>query len=229
MSSNRHGFTLLELLLAMTVLAVVVAMFSLSLSGSIRVFEGTEEEEKIYTMAQTAMDRITEDLAGAFATQECSFEGESGLENGHRADTLQFCSLAHVVFNPKQQKDGPALIRYRVELNEDLDESYRLLRSDQLLLPEQEGDGESKAPGFILADNLRSLQLTYFDSSGQEFDNWQGTEEEQQKDREQGEEAVGRLPAAVHCILEFWKDAEHTSTVLFSTRVVVPVGVGSER
>lgn len=238
MSKSNFGFTLLEVLLAMSVLGVVVAMLSLSLSGAIRVSEGTEQDEEIYAMAQTAMQRITEDLSAAFVSRDAPFLGENVMEGGYRADKLQFCSLAHLVFNPEKQKFGLAQIGYRLERVQDTEDSYRLLRSDQLLLP---GDAMQQAleaaPAFILADRLRSMQLTYFDDQGQEFDNWQSQGEEQQgtekpEHTEQAEKtaraeetgARGKLPAAVHCILEFWLDQEQETTQIFSTRIILPVG-----
>lgn len=225
MNERACGFTLLEVLLAMTVLGVVVAMLSLSLSGSMRVYEGTERDEEIYSMAQTAMQRITEDLASAFAVEESPFVGENALEDGHRTDSLSFCSLAHLVFNPEKQKPGMALIGYRLEKEEGEGEGYRLLRSDQRLLPGQEAREEKEnPPAFVLADNLRSLQLTYFDSQGQEFDHWQGEEGAANSKQAENEEKKGKLPAAVHCILEFWVDPDQGITQIFSTRIVLPVG-----
>jgi len=240
----------------MTVLGVVVAMLSLSLSGAIRVYEGTEQDEEMYAMAQTAMQRITEDLTAAFASDDASFVGESVIEDGHRIDKLKFCSLAHLVFNPEKQKSGLAQIGYRLEKAEDEEDSYRLLRSDHLLMTgESMQEDREETPAFVLADRLRSLQLTYFDSQGQEFDNWQSQGEELQqsaqtaktakaeetaktegaKEAEQAEQAEeskteeagtkGKLPAAVHCILEFWVDQDQESTQIFSTRIILPVGV----
>ncbi len=252
MSKSNFGFTLLEVLLAMTVLAVVVAMLSLSLSGAIRVYEGTEQDEEMYAMAQTAMQRITEDLAAAFASKDAPFLGENVLEDGHRTDKLEFSSLAHLVFNPEKQKAGLARISYRLEQAQDGENSYRLLRSDQLLLPgEQTGEEREEAPAFVLADRLRSLQLTYFDRQGQEFDSWQSRSEEErqpektekkakteqpetqqqsEKTAEAEETAVpGKLPAAVHCILEFWLDQDQETTQIFSTRIILPVGAMGAR
>ncbi|WP_448874003.1 prepilin-type N-terminal cleavage/methylation domain-containing protein [Desulfobulbus propionicus] len=219
MTRRDRGFTLLEVLLAMTVLGVVVAMLSLSLSGSMRVFEGTERDEELYSMAQAAMRRISEDLAAAFASQDGPFRGENEVEDGRRVDRLRFCSLAHLVFNPDKQQPGPALIGYRLEKEDGEDRKYRLLRSDQPLLPGQEAEDEKmNPPAFVLADNLRSFQCTYFDRQGQEFDSWQVEVEENNSEKKE------KLPAAVHCILEFWVDADMETTQMFSTRIVVPVG-----
>lgn len=265
MTETQHGFTLLELLLAMTVFGVVVAMLSLSLSGSMRVVEDTEREDAILLMAQTAMRRITEDLAAAFAAGDEPFEGKSALEDGHRADSLRLCSQAHLVFNPNRQHPGPALIEYRLEKDEEDGRKYRLLRSDEPLLPGLETAEETETatpPAFVLADNLRSLQFTYFDSQGQETDDWQaedngkddgkgdgngkGNGDSDDKGKENGDgdgkgkgkengdgkgtskgddsDSKGKLPAAVHCILEFWIDADEDSVRMFSTRIVLPVG-----
>lgn len=219
MNNAQHGFTLLEVLLAMTVLGVVMAMLSLSLSGSMRLVESTEQEEEILTMAQTAMRRITEDIASAFWTREEPFLGTRMLEAGHRADRLDFCSLAHLVFNPDKQQPGPARIGYRLENDEEDRRKYRLVRSDEPLLPGREvPERTATAPAFVLAENLRSLQFTYFDRQGQEMDNWQAEFDEQDP---RGQE---KLPAAVHCILEFWVDADQETVRIFSTRVVLPVG-----
>ena len=230
MTASDRGFTLLEVLLAMTVLAVVVAMLTLSLSGSMRVFDGAEQDEEIYSMAQTALQRISEDLASAFASKDSLFVGESVMEDGHRADTVQFCSLAHVVFNPEKQKPGLGLISYRLEEEPGGGGTFRLVRSDQLLLPVEEKEEDSElSPAFILADDLRSFQLTYFDRTGQEFDNWPQEVEQQPAEEAQNPTAVPQLPAAVHCILEFWDDREEGTTQIFSTRVLLPVGASGAK
>nr|WP_320010231.1 prepilin-type N-terminal cleavage/methylation domain-containing protein [uncultured Desulfobulbus sp.] len=221
---NKHGFTLLEVLLAISMLAVVVTMLSFSLGGSMRVFEATEGDEVIYTMAQTAMERMVEDLSSAFVVKGCALNGETQLVNGYRADRVELCSFAHIVFNPSKQKRGLARIGYRLEQSETDEEAYKLLRSDQLLIPLQDDRAAVTAPGFIIADNLRSLQLTYFNAEGQEFDNWQGETDEPLAPNQTSQDPAMQLPAAIHCILEFWADEQHSSTIIFSARAVLPVG-----
>lgn len=224
MMRNPRGFTLLEVLLAMSVIGVVLAMLTLSLSGSLRMVEGVEREGEIYGMAQTAMQRITTDITAAFADAQTLFTGKNQLENGSRADTLHFGSMAHLVFNPGKQQPGPALLGYRLVPDEEDRRQYRLLRSDDPLLPPlQEGEAQKESEqdtlpgGFVLAENLRSLQFTYFDRQGQEFDSWQTEIDEENPDKQ------GKLPAAVHCVLEFWVDPEQDTTLIFSTRIVLPV------
>ena len=133
--------------------------------------------------------------------------------------------MAHLVFNPQKQRPGPALIGYRLEQDEQDHRQFRLVRSDEPLLPAVEeeeqttSERDAQPEGFVLADNLRSLQFTYFDRQGQEFDSWQAEIDEDNPDKQSG------LPAAVHCVLEFWVDPERDSTLIFSTRIVLPVAI----
>ena len=225
MIGNTRGFTLLEVLLAMSVIGAVLAMLTLSLSGSLRMVEGVEDEGELYSMAQIAMQRISADISAAFVDKQALFTGKNQLESGSRADTLQFGSMAHLVFNPQKQRPGPALIGYRLEQDEQDHRQFRLVRSDEPLLPAVEeeeqttSERDAQPEGFVLADNLRSLQFTYFDRQGQEFDSWQAEIDEDNPDKQSG------LPAAVHCVLEFWVDPERDSTLIFSTRIVLPVAI----
>jgi len=216
-SGRNHGFTLLEVLLAMSVLGVVVAMLSLSLSSSLQVVEATEREEEVFFQAQTALRRITADLGSAVAVQEGMFVGENKEIDGRRADQLTFSSQAHLVFNPEKQQPGVAIIAYRLQPDADDGRNLQLLRSDVLLAPGSAKDGDERAePVFLLADNLRSVQFTFFDRQGQEFDSWQRETEANDLD------TTMELPAAVHCILEFWLDRDKETVQTFSTRILLP-------
>lgn len=219
MTGRNQGFTLLEVLLAMSVLGVVVAMLSLSLSASLKVVEGTEREEDAYFQAQTAMRRIGGDLVAAFTAQEGTFVGEKKDLNGQRADSLQCSTLAHLVLNPEKQQPGAAVVRYWLQPDAADARKLQLLRSDTPALPgwDQRPEGGME-PAFLLADNLRSVQFSYFDREGQEFDSWQkGVDVDVDKNA-----AAPPLPAAVHVILEFWIDPDQETAQTFSTRFLLP-------
>jgi len=214
-----NGFTLLEVLLAITVLGVVMAMLSLSLSGTLRVVDATERQEEIYHQAQITFRRITEDLAGAVLTKEMGLVGKKNERDGQRTDTLVFASLAHLVLNPDKQKPGAAVIRYQLQADAEDVRKWRLLRSDTPLLPGVAADKEDALDSaFLLADNLRSVRFSFLNLQGQEFDSWGGatTTSEPQE--------VHPLPAAVRCTLEFWLDPDKETAQTFSTSVLIPAG-----
>ena len=219
--ATDQGFTLLEILLAMTVLGMVMAMLTLSLSATLRAVDASEDQEAVYHQAQTAFRRLSVDLAAGIEDADIPFSGTRMELDGQRTDTLAFASLAHLVFNRDKQRPGMAFIRYRLEPDDKDRRRLKLLRSDTLALPgvEYEEGGEAEARSFLLADNLRSVRFVYYDREGQEFDSW-GLEQE----GEQGEEPRP-LPAVVQCSLEFWLDPDKETALTFTTGVVVPAGL----
>lgn len=234
MRAGREGFTLLELLLAVSVLGIVMAMLSISLSGIVRLKETAEQEEAVFQQAQTALRRIGEDLGGAVLLREEPFVGASVEHGRERADTLEFASRAHLIFNPEKQKVGLALIRYLVEADREEPRRLRLLRSDTPLLPEEKSEEKNQEPrerrqrmdesqpeelSFLLADNLRSVRFRYLNAKGQEFDSWQSPVDEGPEGTSSG------LPAAVYCTLEIWLDMDADRYETFSTAMVVPLGL----
>ena len=214
---HAQGFTLLEIMLAITMLGVVMAMLSLSLSGAARVIDATEQQEVIYHQAQIAMRRITEDLAAALQLSEVAFTGTKADIKSQRADTLVFASLARLVLSNEQQKPGLAKVRYRVDPDAEDGRRLKLLRSDTLILPGVDyTKDEHEDRAFLLVDNLRAIRFRYLDHKGQESDSW--AEEQDSK----GQNEARPLPAGVVCTLEFWLDPEKDTSLSFSTGVLIP-------
>ena len=59
-----RGFTLVELMIAMSLLALVMALLGTALSGSTRAVEAITAESGVLVQAETALARLAEDLAG---------------------------------------------------------------------------------------------------------------------------------------------------------------------
>ncbi|MBP7517635.1 MAG: prepilin-type N-terminal cleavage/methylation domain-containing protein [Desulfobulbus sp.] len=228
MIATDKGFTLLEVLLAVTVLGVVAAMLSLSLGGTLRVVAATEQQEAAHHQAHTALRRLTADLASAVQAGEIAFTGQAGVDgaegDAEAGELLRFVSLAHLVFNPAPQRSNEAMIAYRVVPDADDRHRLKLLRADTVVLPgiDPEAAQDDEIP-FLLADNLRAVRLAYLDREGREYDGW-GSEQEA------ADQAEPRpLPAAVRCTLEFWLDADSETFQAFTTAVLVPAGlIGAE-
>jgi general secretion pathway protein J len=220
MQSNNAGFTLLEIMLAMLVLGVVVSMVSLSLSGSIRAVEATLSKGDVYYRAQVALDRLSEDLASAVLPAQVEFIGTAGSDAGE--GELSFASFAHLVFNEKNGQQGMGIIDYSVIADEENPGQLFLVRSDVLYRPAEDVDKKKKqdtGAGFLLSDTLRSVHFSFFDHEGEEQESWDTTVEDGQDSTKR------RLPAGVHCRLEYWLNQEDDSSIAFETTVMLPVGM----
>jgi prepilin-type N-terminal cleavage/methylation domain-containing protein len=209
MMRDRSGFTLLEIMLAMLILGMVVAMVSAALSGSIKAVEATLDQGDVYYRAQVAMERISDDLASAVLPDDAEFVG--GTE-GNNGIVLAFASLSHLVFDTAHDQAGLARIRYAVQGDHDKPGQLVLLREDVLQRKKDSDEREA----FLLCDRLRSVSFTFFNRNGEVLDTWDTAAEEEQE-RE--------LPAAVACRLEFWVDEEQDLSLSFQTTVLLPAAL----
>ncbi len=220
---GRAGFTLLEIMLAMLVLAMVVSMVSLSLSGSIRAIDATLDQGDVYYRAQVAMERISEDLASALLPADVEFIGAAGESDNGSAARLSFASLAHVVFNSDTDQPGLGLIGYSVRPDEEDEQQLLLLRTDVLYRPIADDQGtkaqNTDVEAFLLTDRLRSVKFTFVDRNGEVLDNWNTRVDPDDKEAERW------LPVAVSCRLEFWINQDEDTSVSFETTVILPVGM----
>ncbi|HBI16158.1 MAG TPA: hypothetical protein DDY20_11695 [Desulfobulbaceae bacterium] len=220
---SRQGMTLLEVLLAMFILAMVVSMVSLTLSGSINVVEATRTQGELYHRAQVAMLRISEDLASAVLVDSVEFVGTDKEEKGREADSLLFSSTAHVVFDPDHDHPGMAVIAYSVVEDEENEGEFLLLRADDLLTETAKTDEKKQVTqtrgGYLLSDRLRSISFTYMDDKGDEQDSWDSEVDPDDPT------AIRKLPVSVICTLEFWVDQAAQSSIEFTTRILLPAGL----
>ena len=214
------GFTLLEIMLVMLVLGMIVAMVSVSLSGSIKAVDSTLDQGDIYYRAEVAMERIREDLAAVVLPDDVEFIG-GGQESGHGAELLlSFASMAHVVFDRENDHPGMALIGYSMVQDPDHPGQCLLFRSDELYRPG--GEKEQQEPGaeaFLLTDRLLAVGFVFIGRDGAAVEQWNTTVEQQQEEQER------QLPVAVSCTLEFQLNQEQGSSLVFETTVVLPLGM----
>ncbi len=217
----EKGMTLLEVMLAIMMLATVMAMISISISGSVNVIDATEKQGEIYYRAQVTLQRISEDLVSALLVEGIEFTGSSSENSGETGNLLEFTSTAHIVFDQENDHPGIALISYTLKPDPDNDNEFVLLRSDTVLRTfDQTADyRDEEKDGFLLGDRLRSVKFSYFNDAGEEFDTW--SSEPQDSD----DELDRRLPVSINVTLEFWLNHEDETSIEFTTGVMLPMGL----
>lgn len=219
---HKRGFTLLEILIALFIFAIVISTIFASYTGTFRIINETESQADIYGMARIALERIREDLESVCffpRESEGSKQGAAGLSyqfagehteiQGRSADTLSFVAMAHLVFGSEDEYSGPAAITYYVRKTDEK-ENLSLYRSDTpyFLEPPEKGTG-----GLILCDGLLSVSFTYYNADGVPYNNWDST----------SEEFKDRLPVMVSILLEFMNKADPETPFKFMTGVAVPM------
>lgn len=99
--SRSRGFTLLEILLALSVLSVILLLLLSAFTGAARVRETLSSRSRGFRQIRIVLDRIGTELMGAFAT---SVREESALTV--REDQLSGMPAATLSFTAFQLPDG---------------------------------------------------------------------------------------------------------------------------
>ena len=222
-SRDRAGFTLLEILLAMVIFAIVLSTLYTAYTGTFRNINETESQADIYRMARIALERITEDLESAYIPpwavspesggenlQPALFVGEDAQISDRSADTLLFFSRAHLVFDEEEVDTTIARISYDVRETEEDEDGFVLYRSDT---PSFEEAPEPGTAGLILCEDLHAVNFTYYDDKGRGYDHWDSA----------NEEFKDKLPVMVSISLEFVNKGNPEAPLKFVSSVVLPM------
>lgn len=218
----NRGFTLLEILIAIFILALVVSAVFGAFSGTFKVVNETEVQEEIYATARVALERISEDLASVCGgglskgehpetvetRQQFLFVGEDHQVDDKNADTLRFLSSAHLSFKTGRQAEGPAEINYYTEYKEETG-ALTLYRSDTLDYLE---GAENEQGGLLLCEGLKWLDFIYYDRDGDAHNTWDTTEKS----------GMTQLPSRVEISLGFENALDPENPLQFMTGVALP-------
>jgi general secretion pathway protein J len=213
-----NGFTLVELMLALLIFALVVTTVLVSFNAIFSSTEALEINSNIYEMAKTCLKRMTIDLESIYVSQppiykppefddtpdDFRFEGDSGDLNGTGFANLRFTSHAHASFEGKNRK-GIAEIVYYVQRRED---GNNILRRADHLYPYPEFEEKGADP--TLCEYVKSLAFSYIDAEGSDNENWDS----------ESDEFNYATPRAVAIKLEI---EVNNSTHAFETLVQLPI------
>lgn len=181
MIRNRHGFTLIEILVAMFLFFMLLTM----LFGSFRVLTSSSSALSSgslrFEMAQGCLNRIVTDVEAIYVSQPPAYKkpemgespdpyrvrGDTGYMGGNSFSRLRFTSLSHVSFGKHQQREGIAEIIYYVNA---LDDGEYVLRRSDRLYPHEDFEENNTDP--IVCKNVQGFAVTYFDGDGRDTESW---------------------------------------------------------
>jgi len=159
MISSKHGFTLLEILVAISIFAAVISLAYSSYNATFYIINNAQAQTDTYSKAHIAMERIVEDLESFYPGKELLFKGTTETSGIYRADNLQFLSTAHVRLQPDSISPGAVLISYTVE--KDPKSDTLLLYRTELSATDQNEKNDKKTSGLLLCDNLLEVAFDY--------------------------------------------------------------------
>jgi type II secretion system protein J len=171
------GFTLVELLVAMTVFATVAILAFTAMRLAARDQEGLARNADLETAAAMCLERMAKDLASLYVPlppvftppleQEPASEFRvAALSDAADDAILQFASLAHVSFEDPPRR-GIARISYTPAAEENARNLIR--RADHLLIGRDiSPDGADP----VLCEHVKRIQVYFYGWDGEMVDDW---------------------------------------------------------
>jgi len=184
---RNRGFTLVEVMLAVAILALIVTILYGAFAGSIKSMEISSEGGDIYRRARIVLNRMTQEISCAYLppvqapvqgeetqeTQEISdiqyaFIGEDRTEDELPRDTLSFTTAALPLHGPSH---GLKEVGYYLVPDPETEEPSLLMRED--ITPDDRIDEGGRSR--LLAEGIWGIDFTYYDERGREWNRWDST------------------------------------------------------
>lgn len=219
LGDGSRGFTLLEILTAIFILAIVVSLVLGAFNGIFSNADRLNIGSDLNEMGSAALDRMAKDLKAIHVMPYPRYkppqllddepdiyrvEGKTSDVGGDTFAFLRFTSAAHLPLN-QGADEGIAEIVYYVM--EDPDNGYVIRRADHLY-PYPEFEENETDPE--LCEQVRDFTLTYFDADGKEYEEWDSEDE----DTEYG------TPRSIKISLAL---GDETAPDIFTTQIALPI------
>lgn len=177
---KKKGFTLLEILLALFIFAVLVTTVFGSFNFTLKNVNSLKDIMKIHDMGSRCIQRMVLDLESIHVSPQTIFEthksrdisdphpvrGGPRISGSYGNPALMFSSHAHLPFYG-HGSTGVAEIVYYMEKTAYND--GRLKRSDRLF-SDTSFEPSEKDP--VVCESVASLTFSFFDSEGNQYGHW---------------------------------------------------------
>lgn len=212
--------TLIEVMVAMFILATMTFMLQQIIGSTLDSRERVEKRDAVVHEARLAMRRLVVDLANAFAVAPTpamlgSQEGNPVIEtrfNGESRsgrDRLTFTSFAHFRYVQNARESDQSTINYAVEVDPEDSDNLQLQRKE---VPSIDVGSDSKGTAFAIVNHVKIFVLQYLDTKSNE---WRSDWDSKDATR------ANRIPRAVRIQMELQDPTDKDNVLKFSTIALV--------
>lgn len=212
--AQGRGFTLIEILIAIAILALVVSSLYGAYSGTLDTTEMVESIRDVDQVARLALMQMVDDFKSLYYQKAQGEDTESPYSfggvmeaEGEGGAIVAFATTSRLDFDMTFPSQRINRVSYIMEKQPDNEKLYRLVRKE---LPFADLPGEREEISVEIADGVESLSLTYFNGEGQQFSQWDS-------------KAEGLLPRLVYIRLKMAGDKSR----LFATSVAIRAQEGA--
>lgn len=193
---DSYGFTLIEILVSISIFAVLATMVYSSLNAVLSKNDAIKESVSAFEMAKNTLNRMTIDLKAAFVEQYPEYQipgindppdpyrfyGEESFAGAERTSRITFAAAGHLPIS-SDVVSGLARIMYYAERDDDPEENTMVIKRSDIPFPYDIDSGQrhdaihDTAPDPVICEQVTSFALTYIDEEGQTHETWDSDSE----------------------------------------------------
>ena len=231
--SGSFGFTLIEVMVAIALLAVISILLWQSMGASVQSKERFEKKDQVFREATLSLDRMAQDLSTAMLLSSVEFLGvsENGEQNTKSAfigenlgdqDKVSFHALSHIRYLKDVKESDQAEISYFLEPQSESSDDSEISTADLFVLKKREQSPPDANPtegGTImtLLEGVKEMNLRYFDPVKAEWaEAWDTT----------SSDYVNRLPRAIEIVLVVQDPVDEDGSLTLTTTSLLEMAPG---
>lgn len=207
---RAHGFTLIEIVIAVTITAFIGATMAIAFNGAVGAKDTVEATSERYRMLRAAMSRMTREISAAYISERYdakryrdAFDRPTNFV-GTR-EKLMFTSLAHQRLYGDAKESDEMVVEYYVRSSTEKNVKGRtdLIRRERPQIEERMDRGGTED---VLFEDAKKIEFQYWNSERKQWDDEWDTRRTEKK---------SILPTRVRVVLtaidETGKEARYTT------------------
>jgi general secretion pathway protein J len=210
-----RGFTLIEVMVAVSITAVMGAMLVGAFQRAYSARELTDQQEERYAGARVALTRMARETSMAFLSEHYDhrrFRERPTLFRGRDAgdrDTLLFTTMSHQRLTRDAKESDQSVVEYVLDADPDFPGEEALWRREKVRIDDDPEHGGTRA---VLCQHVVAFDVSYWDWGKQEWvREWNAASTERQ----------GMLPARVRLKLVLKMPDGKTSSFEAQARIAI--------
>lgn len=174
---NHSGFTLVEIMIAVSILAIISMLLWQTSAVSMNAKERYETEDIRFHEVFLALSHMADDISMAYLFQTKNHLGDSGTgeqvreirfigtDSGER-DEISFASFSHMRYLKDSKESDQEEIAYYLRKGEEGEEGWNLVKRSQSP-PDNEPDKGGKE--YIMLEDVSKLEFQFYDEKKAEW------------------------------------------------------------
>jgi general secretion pathway protein J len=177
--AKPNGFTLVELLIALSITAIITTLVYGSFARTFEAREFVMQAQERYHSVRVAMERMSREISMAFVYDCRELDTPTGehrhrtifkVETEGKVDRLVFTSFSHLRLFRDVHESDQNVLTYFGENDPDDSSQTNLIRREKTRI---DGEPEEGGKALILCRNIESLRFELWDADKEEWvDEW---------------------------------------------------------